>query len=618
MADQRVVEPSVLYRLRLESHGETTTFLVRRGETTIGTSSDNDLVLSARTLSRRHAVLRFDGSVLTLEDVGSKNGTFVNGAPVMWARLTAGDRINLGEVVATVETIAADDEAIAIPLAEGEGTAGPQRVSPATTETSARRKSDEPRRWVDLLDELGDDLLGPTDPDLTAILSKLADGLQAAGACVLRRDGTGDLSVLSMSRTTAPMPSFESLRPLSAAIANAGRTANVLAAFVVDGDAPMALAAAAGPTCEPRALAVWGEFPHRAASRPLLRHVLRLVLHSQPEHISLPTSHPLKPAVPLCFPAGHVVGVSDAMRDLYRQMEALRQGDLPVLITGETGVGKEHVARSLHLSSRRRAGPFKVVHCAAIPAELLEAELFGIEKGVATGVEARAGTFELASGGVVFLDEIGDMPLALQAKMLRVLQSGEIQTVGAGSAKAVDVRVIAATNADLPRLVEQGRFRADLYYRIAGFVLHVPPLRERREDIPALVEHFLRTAAAEVGKPVRGISVKALAALVAAPWPGNVRQLELEVRRLVYICPAGEAIDSTMLPAELLAPAPLLDRDLSQAGASLELEERVADLERRLIMLALARTRGNKAKAARLLGISRNGLLLKMERLGID
>jgi transcriptional regulator with PAS, ATPase and Fis domain len=285
-----------------------------------------------------------------------------------------------------------------------------------------------------------------------------------------------------------------------------------------------------------------------------------------------------------------------------------------VLLLGETGVGKEFLARILHDSSPRRKGPFVAINCAAIPADLLEAEMFGIGKGIATGVAERRGKFQMAEGGTLLLDEIGDMPLELQAKLLRALQEKEVQPVG-GAPVSVDIRILAATNSDLHRRMEEGRFRRDLYFRVAGFALQVPPLRERREDVPVLVESFMRAFARESGKAVRGITVKALRVLTEYAWPGNVRELEHEVRRLVYLCPEGQAIDSTMISLHILAEPhegggePVLD--------TLELSRHVKAVEKRLIHEALGKTAGNRTQAAKLLGISRNGLAIKMEELGV-
>jgi transcriptional regulator with GAF, ATPase, and Fis domain len=316
----------------------------------------------------------------------------------------------------------------------------------------------------------------------------------------------------------------------------------------------------------------------------------------------------------LVFPEGYIPGRSEAMQRLYSQMSPLQQGDLPVLLVGETGVGKELLAQTLHLSSARREGPFVAVNCAAIPADLLEAEMFGIGRGVATGVAARPGKFQSADGGTLFLDEVGDMPAALQAKLLRALQGGEIQPVG-GTPVAVNVRIVTATNTDLEERLRDGRFRRDLYYRIAGFVLRVPPLRERGADLRSLVHGFLADCAAETGKTILGIADAALTALLRYSWPGNVRELQHEVRRLGYVCPDGECVESFMLSDRVLVPeeaaAPFGDLE------TLDLRANVDVLERRLIARALARAEGSRAGAARLLGVSRNGLALKMERLGL-
>ncbi len=243
--------------------------------------------------------------------------------------------------------------------------------------------------------------------------------------------------------------------------------------------------------------------------------------------------------------------------------------------------------------------------------------MFGINKGIATGVAEGLGKFQLAEGGTLFLDEVGDMPMGLQAKLLRAVQEKEVQPVG-GPPVVVDIRVVTATNTELHRAIEEGRFRRDLYYRVAGYELRVPPLRERREDVPALTEMFLRVSAKEAGKAVRGITVKALRALVDHGWPGNIRELEHEVRRLAYLCPDGEAVDSTMLSEQILcspsapeATAPRLE------DASLGLQPHLKRVEERLIREALVRAAGNRTQAAKLLGISRNGLAIKMERLGL-
>jgi two-component system response regulator HupR/HoxA len=319
------------------------------------------------------------------------------------------------------------------------------------------------------------------------------------------------------------------------------------------------------------------------------------------------------------LPAGFVAGVSAAMRQVYREVAAIAPASFPVMIVGETGVGKEHLARLVAARSPRACGPFVAINCAAIPAELLEAELFGVDDGVATGVRRRRGSFQEADGGTLFLDEIGELAPHLQAKLLRVLQEKEVRPVG-GRPLALDVRVVSATNSDLERGRRVGGFRDDLYYRLAGYVLRVPPLRQRRDDIPLLTRHFVALAAAEAGRPVPAVSAEAMEALVDCPWPGNVRQLQQEVRRLVYLGPEGGELRADRLSREVLeADVAELEREAAAgyAASGLDLDEHVERLERRLIRLALGRSGGSISGAARVLGLSRNGLKLKARRRGI-
>ena len=329
----------------------------------------------------------------------------------------------------------------------------------------------------------------------------------------------------------------------------------------------------------------------------------------------------------LVFPHGYVPGISAAMRKLHSDMAPLARRDFPVLITGETGVGKELVARTFHLSSPRHRGPFAAINCAAVPAGILEAELFGVGDRVATGVARNPGQFRRAEGGTLFLDEIGEMAHELQAKLLRTLQEKEVYPLGSPPV-SIDVRVVAATNADISTLMIEGRFRRDLYYRLAGSVLRVPPLRERREDIPLLVERFLQRLGQEISKPLPGITSRALCALSDREWPGNVRELENAVSRLVYLCPPGREIEHGMLveqdgsDAATAGPDPAGDaagkisaprRSPLRNQPSLDL----AALEREAVTEALRRGGGKQVMAAKLLGISRFSLRRKLERFGL-
>jgi len=318
----------------------------------------------------------------------------------------------------------------------------------------------------------------------------------------------------------------------------------------------------------------------------------------------------------LVLPHNHVQGHSENAARMYEQIRTAARNTAPVLIVGETGAGKEHVVRILHATSTRASGPLRSLNCAAIPTDLLEAELFGIEAGVATGVSARPGAMRLADGGTLFFDEIGDMAPNLQAKLLRALEEGQIQPVGAHQPAAIDVRFVAATNTDLDAAVRSGAFRSDLYYRLAGHIIEVPPLRERREDVPALIEHFLRTASADTGITPAGLSLAALRALQEAPWPGNIRQLEHEIRRIVATVDPGTIIERRHLGASLKVRASSAKHEGSMVG-DLNLKQQVENLERRLVTRAVDLAGGNLADAARRLGLSRNGLVMKMQRLCI-
>jgi DNA-binding NtrC family response regulator len=309
-----------------------------------------------------------------------------------------------------------------------------------------------------------------------------------------------------------------------------------------------------------------------------------------------------------------MIGSGAAMQRLFELVRRAAASEGRVLITGENGSGKELVARALHDGSRRKAGPFVKLNCAAVPADLIESELFGHEKGAFTGATAvRRGKFELADGGTLFLDEVGDMPAAMQAKVLRVLQESELERVGGQQTLKVNVRVLAATNKDLQAEVAAGRFREDLYYRLAVVLVHAPPLRERKEDIPAMADRFLAEACERNGRRPMTFSREAHLVLQAHDWPGNVRELRNLVERVAILCdgPALGADDvAGVLPG---ARKPREDRFREGAG----FHDQVADAEREIILSALARNGENVSETARTLGLERSHLYKKMKALGI-
>ncbi len=317
-----------------------------------------------------------------------------------------------------------------------------------------------------------------------------------------------------------------------------------------------------------------------------------------------------------------LVGDSPAMRAVMEFVNKVADSDSTVLITGESGTGKEVLARALHARSRRHGGPLVPVNCGAIPEALLESELFGHERGAFSGAhQARAGRFELAHGGTLFLDEIGEMPLGLQVKLLRALQERCFERVGGTRSVKVDVRIIAATNADLEVAVREGRFRKDLFYRLHVIPMVVPPLRQRRTDIPLLVQHFIERLNARKGASVRGLEPEAMARFCDYQWPGNVRELENLIERLVVLKREG-TIGVEDLPDVLQGCRPVADprmpvpAGLSREGIDLMLE--LEQYENQLILEALSQANGITSKAARLLRLNRTTLVEKLKRKKLD
>ncbi len=384
----------------------------------------------------------------------------------------------------------------------------------------------------------------------------------------------------------------------------------------IEGDVWPVLLAGHGEPGSPRLAAV---FPSRSA-RPsdwerdffdyLLQHLAVVDLPAPVETATRRSD--------IQWPEDMVLGESRAFALLQQELEIATRCRLDVLLLGETGTGKELLARAIHDSGPTAGSPFLAINCAAIPADLMEAELFGVQARVATGVDPRPGLFVQAQGGTIFLDEIGELPEGLQAKLLRVLQEREVLSLGASAPKKIDARVVSASNRDLAALAAAGRFRPDLYYRLRRLEIRVPPLRERIEDLPLLAGEFAARATARYGKRILGISRRALTLLLQHSWPGNIRELEDEVERAVLLCPDGGVLESRHFTiravsdpssgAPTLSPAP-------SAFPAQTLQERVDALEREAIARALAASGGNKTQAARALGLTRNGLNLKLKRL---
>jgi len=351
--------------------------------------------------------------------------------------------------------------------------------------------------------------------------------------------------------------------------------------------------------------------------KPIDYEALLLAVHRAMERQSLLDEvRNLRSALDRRYGFENIIGHSKSLLSVLEMAARVAQHDSTVLISGETGTGKELLARAIHSNSRRRSQPFVTINCGAIPKDLIEAELFGFSKGAFTGAHAgKPGKIEMADGGTLFLDEIGELPLESQVKLLRLLQQGEIERVGTTSPKVINVRTIAATNRNLSAMVEDGAFREDLFYRLAVVPLHLPPLRERKADIPELAEHLFHKAKERHGMLGLRVKPSIISRFSAHRWPGNIREMENVIERMLVLSNGEEVVDSD-LPDELrgsAAPNPALSFlvDIPEEGISLEA------VERELLLRALEKAGGNQTRAAHYLDISRRTFIYRMEKHGL-
>jgi two-component system response regulator AtoC len=531
-------------------------------EITFGRSRACTVSIDSERVSRQHTRVWRAGDELWAADLGSRNGTRVNGARIEGpTRIGPGDELVIGPAVAV--------------------------VGRSSRLRRARRLADA-EAFEDRLEVEVDRSLRCHRP-LTVAMLRVAGTTIATDAAIDRllaasrrmdlvADYGGDELALILPEVDAGAAAVSALVEVARGpqvTLHAG-----IAAFPRDGDSPGALTAAA-------------------------RAALRRARRGGPE-VAVPDPAP-------AAADGAAVIADPAMKRLYELVDRIADTPVTVLVRGETGTGKELVAEALHRRSGRRGGPMVKLNCASLPETLLESELFGHERGAFTGADRRkVGYFEAAAGGTLFLDEIGEMPLALQAKLLRVLERRVITRVGSTTETAVDVRLVCATHRDLEAEAHAGRFREDLFFRIGGFTLIVPPLRDRPSEIALLATHFARQFAAELGQPAPVLTAAAQAALLRHDWPGNVRELRNAVERAVVL--GGPVIDAALWPdrirdAELRAPA--------TTASTSDMKGHLAEVERASIVAALAGAGGNQTRAATTLGISRRALIYKMEKYGL-
>ncbi len=599
---------------------------------TLGAAEGNNWVVPFPGVSRRHAVVRRHPVGIHLQDLGSKNGLLRGDQRYSEIVLAPGDALQIGRAELRLEEMPSSDGEIVLRLPPA--TPPPLRrvVDGATDSLRARTGEATPGGALALVRRLERADQSSSRPlSESKLLGEARATLAAEGLVLLALRDDGEPAVLACDGRVADAAS---LRQLAARAADVSSKED---SWITLPEGSTALARRATGSDGARVLVA---LLHQELGKPLgwkldffdyLTEKLAPAGRTgrSPEEPGGPSDDPLR------LPTDFVHGGSASISGLLESLRATVRSSLDVLILGETGVGKELVARCVHASGPSSKGPFVAVNCAAIPSDLLEAELFGVEARVATGVDPRPGLFVRAEGGSLFLDEIGDMPEALQAKLLRVLQEREVLAVGAHQPRKVQVRVISASNKELARRVAEGSFRADLYYRLKGLQFHVPPLRERCEDLPALVLAFTTRAAESYGKRILGVSRRALDLLSAYGWPGNLRELKNEVERAVLLAPNGSSLESdhfgTIRYAVEQASGPETTAGTSTAGEAQRetrqdpheapsgtLQIRLDEVERDAIRDALHACMGNKSQAARLLGITRNGLALKMKRLGLD
>lgn len=589
-------------------------FLLSAAETVIGRSRTCDICVPHSSISRWHCVIRQSGGELEIEDIGSHNGTFVNGLPVRQQQLEDGDRISIGMVTFVLRMQRDEEESQIGSGASDSSSSSAEMVTvynanvPLARETTTLLKVGAIARTVQTLylgrntaeraeaeRSLFKDVLNLVPARRGAVLICEGDRTQPLGCADLPEQSKSVMNaamgvVPAVDAARAPVSGVDDgLAWLAAPLLASGRMLGLLyvdAAGIrrdfVEADALM--------------MSALGEIMALALENARDLELLRL------ENSELLAGSALD---------HNLVGQSPPMQRLFEAIARVAPTDSTVLIQGESGTGKELIARAIHRNSRRSGKPFIAINCAAIAETLIETEFFGHEKGAFTGAYAqRKGKLEAADGGTVFLDEIGELAPILQAKLLRALQEREFERVGGTRPVRVDIRVIAATNQDLGAAVREGRFRQDLFYRLNVVSLEAPPLRERRDDIPLLAASFAERMSQQTGRKFNGISREARAALMAYNWPGNVRELQNVIERAMVL---GTA--ESIVPEDL--PETILDAAPSRPKESGGFHDAVREARKQLILDALEQARGNVTEAAKILRLHPNYLHRLMTSLDL-
>jgi transcriptional regulator with AAA-type ATPase domain len=585
-------------------------FPVHRSELIIGSWPECDIYLPYTGVAQKHARLLYDGNELRIEDLGTRKGLLVSGRKVRESTLEVLDEIRLGGVTLLVEDVAPGPEKAPAPPVEEKKADGPPSITPF--------------RMIEHLNRISEWVLGDAESRITseALLNEVLADFGGGAVFLLVGELEGAALKLVVTTDSGWLASGEALLSQVRKNRDTTRSPDKGGSFLGElGEAPawifyhsfVALdrtytLAAAFPRFSPEE---WSPVPSLSAMSHLL--VLGLVHHVGWYEPILP-GHPGQQD--LTLDPNLLIGESQAMKQVVEQLRFAVDPPVHVLLCGEPGVGKDLLARSLHLSGPRRHAPFIMATCGGAKPQQIEADLFGAEIAGKGAPVRREGKLLLANGGTLFLDEIEQLPMELQSRLVRFLRSGQVEPAGSNEAHAVDVRLVVGSRTPLDSAVAGDRFRVDLAYRLSQFMIEVPPLRERREDLPLLIQSCINRFCHETGKRIQGITVKAMSSLLSYDYPGNLAELENIARQLVHMAPAGRPVDVNLLP-ERVRNGPLAATSKVDAASDLELDRLVSGTEQVAIREALRRTSGNKSQAARLLGLSRNGLAIKMERYGI-
>jgi len=584
------------------------TFGLLPGEFSIGRDTSNELYLNDALVSRQHASINSTFSAVTIRDLNSRNGTFVNAVPVTERALESGDRIQIGDslllFVLEEETPGASshvrfDETLVVegPLIHLHQDDS-LYLSPLTLPTVTERMARDLKRLLQISSEISS--ISNPETLQRRLLELIFESIPAESGAILTVDAETNETVSTFSWSGPVGGNAEVviahgvvervIKSRAAVLSHAGPSVLVAPLIVLDRlTGVIYLERVANGFDEGHLQMLVGIAGMAAGALDNARRMEWL----QSENRRLRSDFNLE---------HNMVGESSRMRDVYQFVAKAAPTNSTVLIRGESGTGKELVARAIHLNSPRSQNPFVAINCAALSETLLESELFGHEKGAFTGaITQKKGKLEVANGGTVFLDEIGELAAVLQAKLLRVLQEREFERVGGTRPIKVDIRLVAATNRDFEQSIKDGRFRPDLYYRLNVLALTMPPLRERREDIPLLAGYFAMRFSKDAGRSVKGISPEARKCLMQYDWPGNVRELENAIERAIVL-----GTTDLIQPEDL--PEAVLEKQSVPGVQVTEYHQAVKEAKRQLVLKAFKEADGNYAQTARLLGIHPNNL----------